>query len=487
MSRESLYLKVYGKNLRPISSTNPASSASHITQASFTSFSHIKSPSVNELRQTFSKSRFSTTTLHSRVQSEKVFTFKTQKKSVLDLHSRKPSLDTRAAIAKQLLSLEQESMSIKSDMLELQRDLATYDHSLCKKVSVAASLLKINRIASSLPEISNSFAQMSEREERLLQELTTGLKAMEASPAIPSSSSSTQEVWENFGLRFDVSLKEKVIHQGACSVSGLWVIYRVLGNPYSVNFHINLQTMAGDLYSLSIKPTERPDFSSAASRNNLLSKLYFILRGQNLLQLCYNPKHGVDFLAFVIELKGASNFISSVFLKANEEEVIIQIPENPSRIFVQRATLTKSKSIFESSRKKLFRKVEQHLFFNDDLKILEWLTRDLALYSSKEQFSKYLDEGFIAYTTELNSYVPLYKGVLQYRGIHFNILMLISASSQNKYRLEISFGDITRVVSQQSALMKLLTGLQLLDLSQELSTLMSSLELVLVVHKLFKL
>lgn len=449
----------------------------------YTSEFHSKSPSAYDIRNVFSRSRISVGTMHSRVNSEKVFSFKVKPKE-----SRKASVDSRTVLLKQIKQIEEECLAIRSDKLELQRDLAVYEHNCCRAISVAANLVKVNRTTNSLSsltierqidsnfsEITDLYERISESQQTLFNDLKTGLRQVQSIET--QQDSPVIEVREDFCLRDPIDFKKRLVFKGTCRISGICVMYRVLGSPFASFLQVHVQTMAGDLFNLRVKPND----NSNTMRHTLLSKLHFVLRSEQL-QLSYHEKHGIDFLTLMIELKGSNLYVSSVFLQWNEEELIIQLADNPSKVYVPIAMLTKQRSILKE--KSLMRTLEKHLYFNEDLKVLEWLTDRELIFKSKEEFSNYLDEFYIAHTTEFFSYIPLFKGTLLSKGNLFTILLL---TSHQKFKLEVSFGDSTRVISQQSGFMKLLTNLQFREIGTEFLTLMRSLELEFVVRKLFKL
>jgi hypothetical protein len=384
-------------------------------------------------------------------------------------------------MAKQAELLEGQMLSVKSDMLELLRDLATYETLACQAVNTTDGLIRINHLASSLPEISDSFAEMSENEQRIYASLRAGLDDMKTE-AETAESAERLGIWEDFGSRPEVDLSRGLVFKGASRISGIPVLYRVLGAAHSAVFQVNVQTLAGDSFSLKVTALGKADFESKAMKQFLLERLYFVVKSHSL-QLCYNELHSTQFMTVVIELKGLSHFVSSVFISSHDDEVVLQLPDGHSRVSVHRSKVADRTSVFRTKPERLVRKLEKHLYYNEDLGVLEWVTEEDFLYKSRELDSKYLDEHYIASTTEHHIFLPLFKGSLQIRGHQFTILVLVS---QARLKLDVTYEDFTRSVHSQSPLMKLLTGLQFKNLNVELSTLMSSLELELVVLKMFK-
>jgi hypothetical protein len=383
-------------------------------------------------------------------------------------------------MAKQAELIEGQMLSVKSDMLELLRDLATYEALACQAVYTTDGLIRINSLASSLPEISDSFAEMSESEQKIYNGLRAGLNDMQTE-AQTAESAEMLGFCEDFGSRREVDLRRGLLFKGASRISGIPVLYRVLGAAHSAIFHVNVQTLAGDFFSLKVTALGKADYESKVMKQFLLARLYFVVKSNNL-QLCYNELHNTQFMTVVVELKGLSHFVSSVFIFCQDDEVVLQLPDVHSRVSVHRAKLADRTSVFKTKPQRVVRKLEKHLYYNEDLGVLEWVAEEDFLYTSRELDSKYLDEHYIASTTEHHSFAPLFKGTVQIRGLQFTIIVLVS---QVRVRLDVTHGDITRSVHSQSSLMKLLTGLQFKDLNAELSTLMRSLELELVVLKLF--
>jgi len=387
-------------------------------------------------------------------------------------------------LKKRISQTEQLTMQARSDLIELKRDLATYEAEFAKGTNLPSCLIRLSGMANGLPQILESLAQIQDNEQKLVQELHEGLKYLNSQETelhlhpIPPATLTL----EAHGLRPSQSLSDFLIFQGSSSVSGVAVLMKVTGNFYYKTVTVNLQTLSGESFFLRIEmPKQVACDIKQSFKTKILPRFYFILE-EHELKLCYHERCGEDFLALVVDLKGYQYFVNTVFLTQNGYEVTVRLQDCAASIIVSLELLTGRDSIFEESHQKLCRMLSHHLLLNEDLALLEWYDSVTQLFSVKENESKLMDETFVTAFMNRDDFVPFFKGDVIIKGTTYGVLMLVC---RNRTKFEITKDFTTKTIHPRSAIMRFLCELQFGDLSESVQTLLYSLEFQEALLRLF--
>jgi hypothetical protein len=424
------------------------------------------------------------------------------------------------ALKKRGAQMEQLSIQAKSDLIELRRDLATYEHTFAQQTHLSSCLIRLSGLANGLTTMQDTLVLTTEEEEARSAELKAELRSLDALEVascqheLPMSSLLCKE---DFGSRPDQSLADFLIYQGAGYVSGLAVMLRVTGNYYYKHLSLDLQTISGESFFLRIDLPKLPsEGSSKYFKASLLKKFYFIFE-RHELKLCYHERCNRDFLALLVQLKGSTwgyhpssnvtpnppkqakstgdaqqpgfkmqgchNFVNSVFLSQSGYEVTIRMQNSSSFISVGVNLITDKESIFSESPQKLCRLLSRHLLVNEDLHLIEWFESATQLFSVKEQESRLMDDIFVTTFMKQDEFLPFLMIDVEVKGQTYAVLMLVC---KGRTKFEITRNSVIKTIAPRSTLMKTITELQFTNLSKAVQTLRRSLEFEMVVSRLFE-
>jgi hypothetical protein len=392
--------------------------------------------------------------------------------------------DTAARVKKEVERLEHIVAATKSDRFELRRDIATYDHELSTKVSLASRLASLAYLADSLPDIFTSLNEASAEEQAVFDRLQKDvglLCRLEATPTDPPPSALPQEC---FDLRVPHRAKTLEYFRGVHSISGLHCIIVITGNDLADHFQVKLQTCSGDEFGMSVRHKLMCVKVTPAVMREAFLPYFYLTFTEGDLKLNFDIRCSTEFITLLAEVKGTPALLSTLILTEGEEEdsVYLTLLEPPAELKLQKPKLTSSASLFGSSLKSLKREISAHLVYNRGTGELIWSSRSRVqahTYSYKHQVSKLMDDSYVKEILEAN-FTIIFATEVAIAGRQVRLEVL---SYRQAYKLKVAYDNKVIELSSNSHEMKLLRELQGFDLTN-FETLLKSLELEVVVATL---
>ena len=220
--------------------------------------------------------------------------------------------------------VQTEINTAKSDLLELQRDLATYDLTLGRHTDMARVLEATDKVADHSAHMTQTTASITDSETTLAKFISLQLEKVHQlrlkQHQIVCENHSAKV---NYGLKADQGVwRFERIYAGALWISGNLCLLKATGNRLSRQLALTGQTISGlklDKILISI-PTKEWDIQTL-----LHSKLYLSLSAAQTLQLTYSPAHGHTFLQFLCRAKWGE--LLPIRAEMRTEGVVLLIPQ----------------------------------------------------------------------------------------------------------------------------------------------------------------
>jgi hypothetical protein len=392
--------------------------------------------------------------------------------------------DKAREVKKEVERLEHSVAAAKSDRFELRRDIATYDHELSIKVSLAGRLASLASLANSLPDIFTSLNEASAEEQEVFDRLQADVGLLCRLEAAPTGPASFEVPQESFDLRAPNKAKTLEYFRGVHSISGLHCIIVITGNDLADHFQVKLQTCSGDEFGMSVRhKLMGVEVTPAVMREAFLPHFYLTF-AEGDLKLNFDIRCSTEFMTLLTEVKGTPAFLNTIILTEGEEEdsVYLTLLQPPAELKLQKSKLTSSASLFDSSVKSLKREISAHLVYNRGTGELIWSSRSQVqthTYSYKHQVSKLMDDSYVKEILEANfSIIFATEVAVAGRQVRLEVLAYRQA-----YKLKVACDNKVIELTSNSHEMKLLRDLQGFDLTN-FGTLLKSLELEVVVARL---
>jgi hypothetical protein len=379
-------------------------------------------------------------------------------------------------------SLEQTVHLTKFDLFELRRDLATYEHELSKKTGLDLSLSRLNSLASTLPDIFQSFAQISANEQAVFDRIQEDVRQLGLlENAVEFSAGDPHE-----DLQIRVPKKSEPLleyFRGAAKVSGVYCIIRVTGDDLAEHFNVNVQTMTGEEFGMSVRhKLISSDLSPAFIRKTLLPCFYLTMTDEEL-KLCFDPRCPTEFLTLLTEIKGSPRAVSTLILTEDRpgNSVYLTLLEPPAELKLSRSKLPPAKSLSDVNVTRLMKAIAGQLVYSKGTGELVWASRSKVqtqTFIYKHEVSKLLDEAYVKEVMEA-SFSILYATELVLNGQLCRVEVL---GYRQVFKLRVACGGkIIEATSHEVEMIRELQGLSLTSFA----TLSKSLELQKTVEKLF--
>jgi hypothetical protein len=379
-------------------------------------------------------------------------------------------------------SLEQTVRLTKSDLFELRRDIATYEHELSLKTGLDLSLSRLNSLASTLPDIFQSFTQISAHEQAFFDRLQEDVRqlgllesAVEFSAGVPH---------EDLQIRVPKKAEATLEYfRGAAKVSGVYCIISIQGDDLAERFNVRLQTMTGEEFGMSVRhKLVSSALTPAFIRKTLLPCFYLTMTGEGL-KLCFDARCPTEFLTLLTEIKGSPSAVSTLILTEDklDNSVFLTLLEPPAELKLARSKLPPGKSLSDVNVTKLMRTIAGQLVYNKGTGELIWASRgkvQTQTFIYKHEVSKLLDEAYVREVMEA-SFSFLFATELVLNGQTCRVEVL---GYRQVVKLKVACGG--KVIEANHDELRMLKELQGLRLTSFV-TLSKSLELEKIVEKLF--
>jgi len=394
--------------------------------------------------------------------------------------SNKPTArkDTTQHKEKKLEYLQQEILRIKSDKLELTRDLATYEANLAENIQVFPRLAKINGVIGGLPESFKSFQKKQDQNGEFSELLAKSLKKINSlyQSNLPEK---TQFQKEDFGVRLENPLcKMKLLLKCAYEVSGIPSIVVVHGNGFNNCFEISVQLASSHMLSVKTEHSLliRPNQSlKSAVKEQLLSNLFLTL-SQDEIILSWTNSYRKDFINLIVEMKGG--VVKMIHITKKNEQIVLQLFDP-----IYTLVLEESKfgcNVF-SNDKKVVRALRDHLYYSGDSQGIIWLDNPSDIFKLKEQKSPYLDQEYVRWSLGMIPFQKVWEYNIQFNNEVISVSVL---SFKKMERMELRKGVDVVELQEDTPEFKLLRNLQFSKLREAPRTVLNSLELKALIRKL---
>lgn len=373
--------------------------------------------------------------------------------------------------------------NIKSDRLELQRDLATYECEFARSEGLGMKLIKLNSLASSLPDIFETLEVLSNTELTLLKNLQEGLQQVSVDQQPPGKETPSLPPSENYGSR-TVSTKLIISYfKGVHVISGLHCLVNVVGDSLARSFRVTVQTMSGEEYMMTVDHKVKFDLNNLinVTKQQLLPHFYFTYTSKEF-SLNFDTRCYTSFVTVVAEVQGSPEYLSTVILTQDDEEVRLTLMSPPAEITVPLSSITEKPSVFEMPLSRLTRLIKKSLHYLPSTHRLKWNTGKIVnVYKHKDKSSNFMDANYVKEMLEAN-YSLLHSGTLYLNGVPFTIEVVVY---QDKDKLRIGSPHKYIDLPANSAELVMMSSLQFNNLRRSFLTLLKSLELAHLIHKLF--
>lgn len=395
---------------------------------------------------------------------------------------KEPMKENAGEIKKKVENLEHLVAGCKSDRFELKRDIATYEHGFSAKFGLEVKLAQLNSIASSLPDIFESFNGLSAEEQNVFNRIQADIKQLSLinTRVIDQTALALQE---NFGFKPLRARKNQEYFRGVHTVSGLHCIVVIVGDDIGERFNVKLQTMAGEEFGIVVRhKLAVTEVTTAVIREQLLPFFYLTI-SEGDLKLNFDTRCSTEFLTLLTELKGSPEYLNTIILTQEDDIVFLTLLDPPAELKIPKAKITEEPKLFNANISKVQRLITSHLVYVKGSGDLIWSSKSRVqshVYSYKHQVSKLLDEAYVREIIEAD-FTILSASEFTILGRQFRLEVL---GYRNSFKLKIASEDKIIELPSNSQEIKLLQQLQGLSL-KNFATLSKSLELGMVVSKLF--
>ena len=354
-----------------------------------------------------------------------------------------------------------------SDLLELQRDLATYEHNLFQATPLRSLLTALDETALAVQHCSESLTHCRNTETAWAQHIAQSLSSLTEAKQRPSEPTAT----EYYALWPRPSVVQKVVlYQGAANISGQGCMVRITAQEDSVFVSAHAHTaFRGSL----VLPQED------LSPQELLRRLYFTRSDKGTLRLKSSPDHGRTFISIEACIKGVGP-VSVELAESRRGEVLVRAAAKS--VILPQYTL----DLQQSKLSQLRRLVSKHLCLHPQSGKLKWAANGAAsLYLAKaEQQRPFLDSEYVQQLLVAEEYTLTGTATLQ---VNQRLFTFTHFENSRSGLLKISVDDTEVEINSQARAYKLFFGLQAFQIGQQQVTLSRSLEVEHLLEQLFPL
>lgn len=220
--------------------------------------------------------------------------------------------------------VQAEISTVKSDLLDLKRDLATYDLALGRHTEMARVLEATDTVADQSMQMTRTMALVTDSEKALAEFISLHLEKLhQLRLKRPHYVSAKHRVRVDYGLKTDQGAWcFERLYAGTVQISGVFCLLKVTGNKLSHQIALTGQTLSGHKLEKTLLSIPAKEWDI---RSLLSSKLYLSLGPAQELQLTYSSAHHQEFLQFLCQSKWGD----WVALRAEQrsEGVVLVLPQ----------------------------------------------------------------------------------------------------------------------------------------------------------------
>ena len=386
--------------------------------------------------------------------------------------------DCIATLTRKSSELLYEIKKAMSDKLELMRDVSTYEFEYTQGSFVIEKLSEIRDLALGIIE----FESESDNLESMFRDGFRDLAKLDDRKGKFVAQS------ECFELKYPAYSKVKsTLLNCAVRISEISCIAHVYGTKWLEEIEVSILTMSNLSFKKSIKHSILSLYSTQQELTNILqsevlSKFYFIYYSSHkTFILMHHPDHGEKFKVIFYSIRGFGN--CSLSLSIFQSKLNIEVIQQKEILEVPLEILCSSslENLDISLVKKI---VRNHIYYDNCTRGFYWqdLQEPENVFSFKESSSNLLKDEYLKELLSMKSFKIIHSFSLQINEHEFTI-ELHSYKSQVKFLI---FSDHESIeVPSESRNFRYLVDLQSFSIKSCPHTLKSSLELKLLIKKLF--
>lgn len=369
----------------------------------------------------------------------------------------------------------------QSDKLELQRDLATYDHLLCEQSSVKTNISSLRSLAASFLDKNPNTTEFLTWEQIALEDIAAGFQRIEAigMSADPEPSEKSYEK-EDFDLRELNNISHyRQLYRGVAVISNRHAVVTVKSNGLFRQLLISAVTLNGAVYRLTLKQDMMEQESLITKRQihnavktDILPHLYFQMAGMDA-RLLFDPSCGVSFVSLIIAVKSKEARIN-LSAELVEDKSTVNLTTLLGEVTIPKKELTSKSSIFQSNHHQLATKLQKGLYLVDKELVWHPNTNLNLLFHMKETTSLFFNDEYISERLQTVVFMLQFAEKYVLDSETFRIEFL---SHKNTVQLRIVGAECVAEITSGSAELQFLLGLQAFDCKAARTTFLRSLEL----------
>lgn len=404
--------------------------------------------------------------------------FKTDQETVITNQLNSSNL-SKANLSTPLYTLQNLTKSLlydiqkaTSDKFELIRDLSGYDNSFSKEIGLKETLANINQISMGIPKSIDIIDSITSEENTRYLSLVSGLQEM--SSLKPNKILEPEPALENFCLkRKSLAQIMTTVYKGVAVISGVYCTVSLVSDKWLENLNFHVTTLDNQIYSTHITQNMSNLYTSeemkATIKNKLLKMLTFRIENDQV-RLVFDNEQGSKYYCLICKIKGYKMCNVIITCKA-ETKILVEVPLLEQSILVDFPN-----SIVEiiNKPKSLARLVLAKLVYLEKSNCLLWDFNENC-FDLYEKNSKFFDEAYLERLIDMGKFKELYSFYNEKYKVDITCLennekvVLKAVKGKKSYDVNLSF----------------LTQFQDINIKNSQKTLRSSLELNILLSKLF--
>ena len=382
--------------------------------------------------------------------------------------------------AKDSVTVEQFISVCKSDRLELERDLSTYEWASQQRLGTAGRLQEVERVAANLPSIADSLLTIESHAGALCTSIQRGMEKLSAGVQQANCTVVTRPL-RLYVRPVAVSHRLQTYYRGAQSISGVPALVHIRGNQSLTDVRISVLAVDGKLYKLRQLQSAVSELDgNRYVKRAIIPKLFFQSAKDSSLQLCFDIDFGLQFVTVVAKLAGEREPVC-VLIREVERDLALSCSLVDAPLSVS-AAVVGNRALCTVSVKDLKHEIEGKLRIADG-KFL-WSAegaRGLS-FSQKEKQSKLLDADYLSEMIRDFVHILICREEVTVDGLVYTVELFAHKSTE---KLKITYQSSHKEVPPDSPHLPLLRLLQFPLLQTCPQTFLRSLELAFVIRALF--
>ena len=232
--------------------------------------------------------------------------------------------------------VQTEISTVKSDLLELKRDLATYNLALGRHTEMTQVLEATDTVADQSLQMTRTMALVTDSEKTLAEFIGGQLEKLhQLRLKRPQNGSGKQRARVDYGLKTDQGAWcFERLYAGALQISGVFCLLKVTGNQLSRQIALTGQTLLGQKLEKTLLTVPAKEWDI---RSFIHSRLYLSLGPDKQLTFSYSSAHSQDFLQFLCWAKWGA--LVSVRAEQRPEQIVLIVPQIEETSFRETAIL----------------------------------------------------------------------------------------------------------------------------------------------------